>query len=163
MIFVTDGEYNANLGGLEGGDKICNDNAKAQGFRGTYKFFIYPNNAIKVGASYFNAKGERIAVATSSQHLLDREMKWDVPDPEIEHPIALKNVIIWTFGYDPSGGGEAGCNNWTLASDIAETPIVMKPSEKGEPWWWAGNIFYKGVRYARDCNLKSHLYCAQQP
>jgi len=39
-VFITEGSYNGNLGGLEGADKICQDEAEKQGFGGKWLAFL---------------------------------------------------------------------------------------------------------------------------
>jgi len=39
-VFITDSTYNGNLGGLEGADKICQEEAQKKGFNGVWHAFI---------------------------------------------------------------------------------------------------------------------------
>lgn len=39
-VFVTEGDYSGNLGGLEGAEKICQKEAKDQGFEGAWHAFL---------------------------------------------------------------------------------------------------------------------------
>ena len=43
-VFLTQREYDGNLGGLEGADRICQKEAEAMGFQGTWKAFLGDDN-----------------------------------------------------------------------------------------------------------------------
>jgi hypothetical protein len=43
-IFITENTYSGNLGGLEGADKICQEEAKKMGFEGNWKAFLGDDN-----------------------------------------------------------------------------------------------------------------------
>jgi hypothetical protein len=137
-VFVSRTVTNGNLGGLAGGDQICQQDAINAGLSGTYVAFL--------SISTFNAidrlQGSRGWVRADGAPVLD--LYFDLPSarvlnvPDRDVTGAIARVNVWTGSNSaglPSSFGT--CSDWASTAGNAGTGS----SGRGQPALLAGSMF----------------------
>ena len=163
VVFVTEGEYNGNLGQIDGADNKCQLEADAAGLDGEFKAWI--STAYAGGTDPV----DRFNHSTAPYQLVDGTQiaaDWaDLTDGTLDHAIDMNARGVreyfwscWTStnasGQGIGGGTGNTCQDWTSSSadDFAGEGLISH----GDEWWsW---ITYSYV----SCNDTSHLYCFEQ-
>ena len=183
-VFVTSQIYYPTFGGVEGGDKICNDLAKASGLPGTYKAWLSgfdSTHKLAINVS------DRLEHSTLPYKLVTGEIvanNWqELTTKPLLHAININEKgqkvtprWVWT-GSMPNGARTPAtlgavspdCSNWNARyaccascgwnDSTNNDPRGFDPvtGENIMPQSWGGEM------YARlGCNQQYHLYCFQQ-
>ena len=183
-VFVTSQIYYPTFGGVEGGDKICNDLAKASGLPGTYKAWLSgfdSTNKLAINVS------DRLEHSTLPYKLVTGEIvanNWqELTTKPLLHAININEKgqkvtprWVWT-GSMPNGARTPAtlgavspdCSNWNARyaccascgwnDSTNNDPRGFDPvtGENIMPQSWGGEM------YARlGCDQQYHLYCFQQ-
>ena len=185
-FFVTSTtEGSGNLGGIAGGDKICQDLAAAAGAGGrTWHAYLSQSQAGnepavnargRIGQGpWYNAKGVLIASNVGDLHgdnMRDRNniQKANMLDEKgalIKGAGDMPNQHDILTGSDSDGrafpgGFDATCNNWTANTDAAHAMLGHADRQGG------GNISWNSTHMSAGCSKESlirtggagHLYC----
>jgi hypothetical protein len=183
-VFVTSQIYYPTFGGVEGGDKICNDLAKASGLPGTYKAWLSgfdSTHKLAINVS------DRLEHSTLPYKLVTGEIvanNWqELTTKPLLHAININEKgqkvtprWVWT-GSMPNGARTPAtlgavspdCSNWNARyaccascgwnDSTNNDPRGFDPvtGENIMPQSWGGEM------YARlGCDQQYHLYCFQQ-
>jgi len=154
LVFATSTLHTGDLGGLAGGDAICNAAATAASLPGTYLAWLgdgsdAPASRFTKGAPYALVNGTPVA-----EHFLD------LADGTLLNPIdrdesgsAVTASTPWT-GVAPDGTSSPGadCLNWSSASG-GFTGATGSTTTSGTGWTQTGPDF---------CDTPQRLYCFQQ-
>jgi len=159
-VFVTDGEYVGDLGGVAGADAICQTEADGAGLSGTYKAWL---------SDSINSPSQSFYRSSYPYVLMDGTMiaeNWeDLTDGEITNPIYLTasgldvtiigSPIVWTNtktdGSVNHSGGNNNCLGWT--SDTV-AGYYGKADHTDADWTQVNGGYL--------CSLDLCLYCFQQ-
>ncbi len=142
IIFLTNGTFNGNLGGVSGANTKCNsDSAKpSSGFAAgyTYVALLNGNNATVSGLSYFRTNGSTLIATANSGNLVGRN--------------AITNSVSTTLNGVWTGGVGNTCSGWTTNSggvqgDEGESDVATSG------WYYIGTV---------PCNGSHALYCVSQ-
>ncbi len=185
-FFVTSTtEGSGNLGGIAGGDKICQDLAAAAGAGGrTWHAYLSQSQAGnepavnargRIGQGpWYNAKG--VLIASNVGDLHGDNMR-DRNNIQKANMLDEKGALIKGVGDMPNqhdiltgsdsdgrafpGGFDATCNNWTANTDAAHAMLGHADRQGG------GNISWNSTHMSAGCSKESlirtggagHLYC----
>jgi hypothetical protein len=164
-VFVTNGLYGADLGGIAGADAKCQEEARAAGLAGTYLAWLSTSdvNAAprfdREAGPFVLTTGEVVAADWNALvsgkdlvHAIDRT-------PTRDEPVLSRGVtkcggnLVWTStranGYY-SGGDCAGWTS-TTAQDFPSLGIAGATSRQWTDWC-----------YENACGLEAHLYCVER-
>ena len=150
-MFVTEGRWNGNLGGVLGANDKCNfdDNKPSSG--GTYKAFISADNGYPV------IEGMHTILPIISVHTKEKiaDNYEDLTNgiiykPIIDNPIypILSSTRTWTSGFVNSGSGV--CDGWTSSSSEFNGRYGYPNMISSGDWWQFG---------LSRCNRELSLYC----
>ncbi len=169
-VFITSGDYSANLGGLSGADGICNSVATGAGLSGTWAAWLSSstvNAASRITHAivpYQLLDGTVVAldwtVLTSGtlQNAIDRDEHGAlVPYNSTTTPFT---GVAWT-GTAPDGTWLTGCNSssgctcldWTVGTDASAGSFGLDSMTNSS--WTEEN-------YAYVCGQQYSLYCFEQ-
>ncbi len=148
LIFVTNGSWNGNLGGLTGADGQCNAEAKSRGFSGTFQALLGSpdgrpeHRAIHYPLPYVTVVGETIQ---SDYHDL---FNGGPDNPILPNP----SVRVWTglTGRGDLSGND--CNGWTDAG----TSMIGTAGRADKLTQWLDDSLIS------NCSVSLHLYCIEQ-
>lgn len=158
-VFITSTTHNGNLGGLEGGDSICETQAWATNLRGTWKAWLSGQGA---------SAATRLTHASVPYKLLNGTIvadSWiDLTDGTLDNPISINEnntacpsyEIAWTGTY-PDGSASSGrCGDWWLTGreGISTAGTAGQCNSSVSNWSSAGSSY--------ECSGLRHLYCFEQ-
>jgi hypothetical protein len=153
LAFVTSTFVNGALGGVAGGDSLCQSLAQGAGLSGTYKAWL-ASSASSPSSSFTQAsvpyvRFDGTIVANDWADLVDGSL--DAPLDRSETG-AVVSSVVWT-GTLASGAVHPAlrCGEWTSA-DVATLGIVGDASVASS---WA-------LAFNRTCDTLYPLYCFQQ-
>jgi hypothetical protein len=146
-IFITQGTWDGNLGGLSGADTKCNADANKPGGGATYKALLPGNGALAASTSYVRADGTTAIGTTSGSGAFTFPLT---------NSIGTSSVFVWagTTSTDT-------CNNWTDASSIDFGGCVGFRGTQG----FANNTATNSVQASPQCcsaGVVRSLYCVEQ-
>ena len=175
-VFQTPDARMGNLGGLAGGDRICNDDAASAGLPGTYVAWLSTAgvNAIDRIAidgpwldPQYSEEGA-VEVFASRADIAAGNVENPIGSPGRSAPTMYAMPGAWTGTTNRGQGTGIDCNAWT------STGVVPDPPAKGNfgeftidiPWnvsWSALAVDEPGYPPAGpdDCSYAKHLYCFQ--
>ncbi len=167
-MFVTNTQYNGNLGGLAGADQKCQQAADSVNLGGVFKTWI---SSSSVPAS------SRLFKSTVQYKLLNNTIvanNWaDLTDGTIQNPINInekgikidltKNHIAWTNTL-PNGNisqTQGSCQDWTRTDQQGRGGLVHGNTyytsiPNSASWWTESNN-------SMWCTGQARLYCIEQP
>jgi hypothetical protein len=151
LVFVTSGDHNGNLGGLDGGDRICEQHARLARLAGTYRaLLVVPPDAsdLRPGTrGYVNPGGELVAASFG-----------DLVEARVVGPVARTedggtagDALVWT-GISLDGGSVRTCTRWT-SDDRGNHGVVGRAQEAGSAFANVGED---------PCSATHRLYCVEQ-
>lgn len=154
-VFVTNGTFDGNLGGITGADNKCNDAARASGLSGVY--FAWLSAGFQTPASRFvrNVSSYVLTNGTTIANGFD-----DLISGDILAPINLNEngqidgvpLRVWSnTNTNAESLGNRDCSGWRGTSD--EGYFGLKIFD---------NAFWTEVTTA-SCDILSRLYCFEQP
>jgi hypothetical protein len=159
-VFVTSTVQNGNLGGLSGGDAICNARAQAAGLPGTYAAWLSTNsvqarNRINDGL-FARTDGQLVALS-----------KTDLTDGSISNPINRDE-----FGNIPGGetqvftGTGSDGNKWVFSSFPSIDYSCIGWTSSSNPYdhtgeMGASNSSWTDTSAGQGCANARRLYCFQ--
>ena len=164
IIFVTQPDYTANLGGVEGADAICQDLADTAGLTGTFLAWIADTTEASSPAQRFvHNEGPYILVDGT----VIANSWTDLTDGQLSSPIDLDSLgnlaeglpEVWTNvtweGQTADQRYRAVCKDWTeeLPHGPRSTRAVFGNRNETDTKWT--QLWY------RPCFLKLSLYCVQ--
>lgn len=158
VAFITSSMTDGNLGGLDGGDRFCQNHARDAGLSGTFVALLGMSDAgyqarLPANRGWIRVDGETVAkdrsdfAAGRSLYVLDQD----------EHGAQATGVNTWT-GFLFDGGVPSTCYDWTRADWSGSTL-----AQQGSPW--DGPYSFTGVGgYQPDsdfCGNQNRLMCFQ--
>jgi hypothetical protein len=155
LVFVSSDVHTGKLGGLAGGDAICNGLAQAAGLPGMWVAWL-SNAGINAG-DRISGNGpfvriDRVQIAADRSALLSGTLEAPI---EITETGALDGIAedVWT-GTDANGNRSGfTCQGWnTDSSMVTGTAGQLDFSDTS---WTAGG--------QNPCSNSQHIYCFQQP
>lgn len=154
-IFVTNGTWNGNLGGLSGADTLCATAASEGGRSGTWKALISDGttaakNHITMTGSIYNF--DDVKVANDNNAFWAGTFTGTVAFSEYSNSIGFDYVYT---GTSASGNNIANrhCNAWTDGTN----------SYNGEAGLSTNHTVGQGIDYTNlTCNTAKHIYCISQ-
>lgn len=154
LVFLTSAVYSGSLGGVAGGDALCQISAVSAGRPGIFRAWlgsseVSPSKTFaKSSHPYKLANGE--IVAYDFMDLTDGSLKNPIDHDEFGEKV--DKGIAWT-GVSPSGSSSGGsCENWTVAD------------QKFAGWRglsWLSNDDWTAYNFI-SCDSLAHIYCFQQ-
>lgn len=154
FAFLTSSAHSANLGGLAGGDSICNQRARAAGLPGRYKAWL--SDSVSSPATRFThnpgpyvlPNGARIA--NNWADLIDNNLL--VPLNIMENGQFQAGMTnVWTGTNSSGTTASYHCSDWT--SVVAFAGVYGRADAVNSGWSVAG---------ALNCTSSYRLYCFQQ-
>ena len=181
-VFVTSTTHDGGfgdpfLGGLAGGDQICNDLATAAGLPGTYRAWL--STVGLVGLQGITTPNDRFIKTISPYRLLNgstvADNYADLTDGSLQTNIDVDETgatigapfQVWTgtlpdgstFIFNPAEPGNSTCDDWRFTTDPSSgtsvTGIAGDARESTSEWTTAS----AGLQ---DCDNSFRLYCFQQ-
>ena len=156
LVFVTNGVFNGNLGGVSGGDNICQQAATAAGRRGKYKAWLSRpgDSAIQrlenAKVPYKLPSGAIVAI--NWNNLVDMSIDNAINENEQGQAPADGGIGVWTGTFVGGGAATVHCNNWT-SSLSSETGRVGDRNAIDANWTSFASYF---------CDAARRLYCFEQ-
>ena len=165
LVFVTNGQFTGDLGGLVGADAKCQAAADDASLGGTFQAWLsdgdpdpdYPgsvstptNRWDTLAQNLYFMIGGRPIAANYTDLLLRLKL---LESPQITETGAPVFDFVWT---GTSGHGTLigeGCDDWT-SEDGAVTGWAGDPQRVDGGWTTGGGAF--------SCNTPLHLYCFEQ-
>lgn len=157
LVFLTNGSYGGNLGGLTGADNICMTEASVAGLSGTFKAWLSDRNL---------SVSERLIHSSQMYALIDgtpvANNWYDLTDGSIINPInkdAYGNEIndyVWTFTFDDGNRlsyYNYDCFEWNIRSYYNGYYGYTGYSGSSDSWTYASS---------KSCNNKQRLFCFEQ-
>ncbi|HEV7733498.1 MAG TPA: DUF1554 domain-containing protein [Candidatus Binatia bacterium] len=154
LVFVTSGTFNGNLGGITGGDTICNALAANAVLSGTWVAWLSDasNDArdrLTVGGGpYVGTNG--VTIAQDLTDLTDGHIV-AISSDETNQPVSVDGV--WTGTNNDGTWHGTDCIGWT--SSMNGGSVRGRTGNKGSSGSWSS--FTNTV-----CFSSRHLYCFQQ-
>jgi len=150
-IFVTNGTWNGNLGGLAGADAKCQTAASNAGLSGDYMALItdsdtYLTDRLIGNNSYILF--DNTLVANNPNELTSSAIQAAVNRSDLDEVL---NTSVWT-GSDAWGDPESTCSNWTSANAEVSANAGLSSANNGT---WLDNG-------TAACNLSKSLYCVEE-
>jgi hypothetical protein len=153
IVFVTSTTHTGNLGGLVGGDSICQQSAGAAGLAGTYRAWL---------SSFQTSANARLIHSASPYQRVDGMIiasNWtDLVDGILTAPINVNefgvtvNVNVWTGTSSAASSTAADCSSWLSTASPTGGTIGNSGTIAAS---WSQNT-------NGGCNLLRALYCFQQ-
>lgn len=163
-VFVTSATYTGNLGGLDGADQKCADEARAEGSqaaRGTYKAWLSTTDASPAGARfthpevpYVRVDGEEVAQSFAVL-VSPGQINAATITVTANGQVAGGPEYAWT-GTTPSGLAKPNnCISWTFGNFVDEFGTAGNTTNLANGYWtdWTSSVL---------CVTALHLYCFQQ-
>lgn len=160
IVFVTSTEHDGDLGGLAGGDQICNSRAAAAGMRGrTFVAWLSTSSvdardrlseppAGRLGQVDGWVRTDGAFVAASIADLTDGNISGLIDRDEFGAQQEDQNV--WTGTTFDGKALESDCSNWTTASASFFARVGYTGGLIDGDWT---NVA------SQNCNLTARLYC----
>jgi hypothetical protein len=160
-VFTTLGQWNGNLGGLDGADTKCEAEASSYGKTGTYRAWLHdgiqgPAERFSPSAlPYLRPDGQQVAgsFADLSDGMIGVSMSLTLDGAG---PIVIPQQICdsgaWSNVNTDTQGGAEDCTDWTNAGNGSGT--LGNWNDITTTWtWWCG----------AECSTLRPLYCMEQP
>jgi len=155
-VFVTDVDYEASFGGLDGADDLCRTQAAIHGLPFPERYRAWLSDSTGSPSTRFLARDARY-VSTSGALIAD---SWDdLTDGELSAPIMhtadgqlIDNVLAWT-GTTPAGEGVGDglyCADWTMSLEKLSTYYGSTS---------AIDALWTQLPAPSDCYSLGHLMC----
>jgi hypothetical protein len=164
IVFVTQGTWKGNLGGIAGADQKCQQEAQTAGLQGTFVAWLSDGNIN--AKDHIDCRDDKRYVLPNGTVVADNCS--DLLDGNIDNPINVyangqpaggKNV--WT-GTIPTGIGAIyyNCGGWTLSTNTADghygkSNITSSSTSAG--WTGSYTVYYTNM----GCASTLGLYCFQ--
>jgi hypothetical protein len=156
LVFLSSTLHLGNLGGLSGGDTICQGLATTAGLPGIYKAWLSDDTSSVISRFVPSSGPYRLVngttIATSFTDLTDGTLLTLINVTETGGASGA-TLAAWT-GTLPNGNATTGasftCANWSAGGIDGIAGLVTR-SDAG--WTLAGDIL---------CSERNHLYCFQQ-
>ncbi len=160
IVFVTEGAFDGDLGGLAGADAICQAEVTAAGLPGVFKAWL---------SDSVEGPDTRFVQATVPYTLVDGTQvaaNWaDLTDGEIDNPINLtaegvdaESSYVWTntdtTGQVAATGPDSTCADFT--SNSMENDAIPGVTSRADNWWT------EVTQLPAGCHVALKLYCFQQ-
>ena len=156
FVFVTDESFTGNLGGLSGGDDICQQAADNAGLSGSFKAWMSagdtsPSNSFTQNETPYILLDGRVVADSYS----------DLTSSPPEFPINITEKLggeiddtVWSDTWR-TGGAVFGqsCNNWTSTATVYPGAFGITTNH---PEYWTHRNF------TADCTELKRLYCFEQ-
>ncbi|MCX4241602.1 hypothetical protein [Paraliomyxa miuraensis] len=159
-VFVTEGVFFANLGGVAGADARCSAEAEAAGSTG--EFLAWISDGARSPADRFDREGGPWVLADGTPIADDWD---DLTDGTLDHAIDLDaagqplddQLAVWTNTAWDGSGLSADCQAWTSMAfeDGGIFGDFMASGEFGEWTQWGNPTPF-------PCENTFHLYCFEQ-
>ena len=172
-VFLTQGTYTGNLGGVAGADAKCQSAAQAAGLAGSWRAWISDNQGrspssrfVKASVPYVRCDGVR--VADSWADLTKGTIQSSISVTEDGGPPVGGGSFIWSFTrtngtpglVDNSSfacyGTNCTCFNWT--STQTNNPTIGSAVGR----WSFVNDDWTDYSYGNFCSSRYRLYCFEQ-
>ncbi|MBC7800233.1 MAG: hypothetical protein H7Z10_06405 [Gemmatimonadaceae bacterium] len=158
IVFLTNGLYTGNLGGLAGADAICNTEARAAGLPGAYVAWLstpsIPAGTRLTGRGWVRRDGlgfvDTLADLKAGKAL--RPVRLDAFGNDIGHAFAF-TATDFEGAYQDAYTGDT-CAGWTSASSTL-VPGAAGFTD-GTGYGWTDHINPTGLL---PCSKVAHLYC----
>ena len=170
QIFVTEGTWNGDLGGISGADGYCQSEADLAGLSGTYRAWLSTESyspasdwsGLSTGFNAFSLTNGAL-VATSWSDLIDGSIQHEINVSANGTEIVDAQSYVWTGtlingeAVPPSSNGPGyNCTNWTstqatFGSDMGN----IGHAKKTDGWWTEWTPVNCG-------NPQARLYCFEQ-
>lgn len=154
IVFVTSGNYDGNLGGIVGGDAICNTLASAAGLPGSYVAWLSDgltdarDRLTPGGGPYVSVTG--FLIANDLADLTDGYVGAISRDETNHNPTG---DYVWTGTNSDGTWNGVDCQGWT--SNANGGSVRGRAGLKGSNSTWTS-------RLDLVCFSSRHLYCFQQ-
>lgn len=148
-IFVTNGSWTGNLGGLSGADSKCNAEAKARGIAGKYQALL----GSPEGTPQHRSIHYPVPYVTETGTYLNSDYH-DLFAGGVDNPVGSSSWGVWT-GLDASEAYvvNGNCASWADGTG-GNVGFIGISSSIGTAW------YTNAVGVA--CNNSMHLYCIEQ-
>ncbi len=159
-VFVTSTTYSGDLGGLGGGDAICQAHAVDAGLRGTYRAWL--SSGVDSPSTRFNQatvpykRVDGVTIADNWADLTDGNMDAPLNIDEFGNlqMDPMDKDFAWTntdaFGTRATIG--AHCSSWTSTAGVGQ---IGNLSHSAGGWTFFGLM-------QPSCSQMHHLYCFEQ-
>jgi len=151
-VFVTSGSYDGNLGGLAGGDAICQAAADSAALAGTY--YAWLSSSTQSPSTTFTQSGVPYVLVDGTVVANN----WsDLTDNSLDNPINLDanssigSGYVWSGTYSDGTASSLTCGDWNSTSSgggLGDTSAINN-------MWTSG-------RATENCLTNYRLYCFQQ-
>lgn len=150
VIFVTNGTWTGNLGGLAGADSKCNAEAKSRGIAGTFQALL----GAPEGTPQHRSIHYPVPYVTESGTYLNSDYHDLFASGGVDNPVGSAAGSVWTgLASDGTYGSNLHCNSWTDGT-LGSTALIGSASATGTSWY-TNTV---GI----SCNYFAHLYCIEQ-
>jgi len=155
-VFVTDVDYEATFGGIDGADDRCKTQAAIHGLPTPERYRAWISDSTGSPATRFTTRNARY-ISTVDTVIANN---WDdLTDGELTGPIMhtadgqlIDNTLVWT-ATTPTGegaGNELYCADWTMSSE--ELSTYYGGTSAVDAWWTQ-------LPATSDCYNLGHLMC----
>lgn len=156
-IFVTSTKHDGNLGGLVGGDAVCQALADGEGLGGTWMAWL--GDGVDGPATRFTQSTtpytlvSGVVVAMDWADLIDGTLAVPLDHDESGTPLPVEDdMIVFTAVFHTGGNPTpVNCMGWTDASDTIVPTGLASATDTG----WTVTAPY-------PCSEMHHLYCFEQ-
>jgi len=148
-VFVSSTTYNANLGGLTGGDAKCQTLADASGLGGTWKAWLSDDttNAIDRIPDAIYTDACRNVLINGKSDFTDRVITSPIRRDE-NYMLMAEDAIVFTGTRNNGLKHEKSCDEWT--SDLTKDNFAYGRTASVSEW---------SLKAYDDCLRVRHLYC----
>lgn len=160
LIFVTQNSYKGNLGGLQGADWLCNQEAKNIGASGYFKAMLNLQNIREPMYDWFFQENKSYSLnqLDASNNLIEvftlGAGQPSLPPTNFLNSISpIGGTFIWTGVKNWSVFGP-NCSNWTDSSDFQDGAIGDAFKTMIDDFLGGGNT--------QKCSTPARLICIQQ-
>lgn len=155
LVFITSTVHTGNLGGLAGGDAICNELAQGVGLPGAWVAWlsnagINAGDRVQGGGPFVRTDGVRVAADRTA--LLSGTLEAPISKTETGAPFSITEGT-WTG--TEANGNRSGvtCQGWN--TDSGQVRGTSGVAEFADSQWTAGG--------ENPCSNLQSIYCFQQP
>ncbi len=173
VVFVTEGEYNGNLGGVAGADDICQAEAEAAGLPHSFRAWLAttPNNGPAIDWIASDCPGyvrpDGIYIADCLDDFFDGEAPFQPINVLPDGRSANEVPGVWEVWTNIRSGGiglphpDSACLMWTY-DDYSVTAVVGDLRHPAGPDFTWTDMFGITGSSLLPCSYTSRLYCFQQ-